>query len=79
MTLVGVLRPDQAIASGLGVLVTTAGMDLIRRLLDSSLRAYSAICLPEALSFLIAAVLAMRLGRIAEERRRLDLGKGSDG
>lgn len=75
----GLFGAAQAIAFGLGGLVATAGIDLIRWLLDSVTWAYSAIFLAEALTFLVAAVLAMRVGRLAESRRRLDLSKAGDG
>ncbi|MCC5885064.1 MAG: BCD family MFS transporter [Gammaproteobacteria bacterium] len=75
----GLFGAAQAIAFGLGGLVATAGIDLIRWLLDSVTWAYSTIFLAEALTFLVAAVLAMRVGRMAEGRRRLDISKAGDG
>lgn len=75
----GLFGAAQAIAFGLGGLVATAGIDLIRWLLGSALWAYSAIFLAEALVFLVAAVLALRVGRMAEGRRRLDIAKAGDG
>jgi len=41
--------------------------------------AYSTIFLAKAWAFLVAAVLAMRVGRMAEGRRRLDISKAGDG
>ncbi|MCC5872546.1 MAG: hypothetical protein JJU22_09135 [Gammaproteobacteria bacterium] len=46
---------------------------------DSVTWAYSTIFWAEALTFLVAAALAMRVGRMAEGRRRLDISKAVDG
>ncbi len=75
----GLFGAAQAIAFGVGGLLATAGIDLLRWLLDSALIAYSAVFLAEALTFLVAAVLAIRVGNLAESRRRLDIHKAGDG
>lgn len=75
----GLFGAAQAIAFGLGGLIATAGIDLIRWLLDSTLVAYSVVFLGEALIFLLAAALAIRVGSLAESRRRLDINRAGDG
>ena len=75
----GLFGAAQAIAVGLGGLVATAGVDLVRWLMQSSLIAYSVVFLAEALTFTFAAVLAARIGQIAEAQRRLNIKNAGGG
>jgi BCD family chlorophyll transporter-like MFS transporter len=75
----GLFGAAQAIAVGLGGIVATAGVDLGRWLSGSPLWAYSLVFVAEALTFAAAAVLAARVGRIAEARRRLTIKKAGGG
>jgi len=75
----GLFGAAQAIAVGLGGLVATAGVDLVRWLMQSPLIAYSIVFLAEALTFAFAAVLAARIGHIAEAQRRLNIKNAGGG
>ncbi len=75
----GLFGAAQAIAVGLGGLVATAGVDLVRWLTASPRWAYSLVFLAEALTFVVAAVLAARVGRIAEAQRRLNIKNAGGG
>ena len=75
----GLFGAAQAIAVGLGGLVATAGVDLVRWLTASPRWAYSLVFLVEALTFVVAAVLAARIGRIAEAQRRLNIKNAGGG
>jgi BCD family chlorophyll transporter-like MFS transporter len=75
----GLFGAAQAIAVGLGGVVATAGVDLIRWLMQSPLVAYSIVFLAEALTFACAAVLAARIGHIAEAQRRLNIKNAGGG
>jgi MFS transporter, BCD family, chlorophyll transporter len=75
----GLFGAAQAIAVGLGGIVATAGVDLVRWLSNSPLWAYSLVFVAEALTFAVAAILAARIGRIAEARRRLHIKRAGGG
>jgi MFS transporter, BCD family, chlorophyll transporter len=75
----GLFGAAQAIAVGLGGIVATAGVDLVRWLSGSPLWAYSLVFVAEALTFALAAILAARIGRIAEARRRLTIKTAGGG
>ena len=75
----GLFGAAQAIAVGLGGIVATAGVDLARWLSGSPLWAYSLVFVAEALTFALAAILAARIGRIAEARRRLTIKTAGGG
>jgi BCD family chlorophyll transporter-like MFS transporter len=75
----GLFGAAQAIAVGLGGVVATAGVDLIRWLMQSPLIAYSIVFLAEAVTFALAAVLAARIGQIAEAQRRLNIKNAGGG
>jgi BCD family chlorophyll transporter-like MFS transporter len=61
-TRMGLWGAAQAIAFGLGGFLGTAASDLARHLLDSPGMAYAAVFAGEGLLFLVAAVLAARVG-----------------
>jgi BCD family chlorophyll transporter-like MFS transporter len=63
----GLWGAAQAIAFGLGGVVGTAAVDLTRYLSDSVVTAYATVFSAEAALFLVAAVLAARVYRIAAE------------
>ena len=75
----GLFGAAQAIAVGLGGLVATAGVDLVRWLTASPRWAYSLVFLAEALTFVFAAALAARVGQIAEAQRRLNIKNAGGG
>jgi MFS transporter, BCD family, chlorophyll transporter len=75
----GLFGAAQAIAVGLGGIVATAGVDLVRWLSGSPLWAYSLVFVAEAMTFAVAAILAARIGRIAEARRRLHIKRAGGG
>jgi MFS transporter, BCD family, chlorophyll transporter len=75
----GLFGAAQAIAVGLGGIVATAGVDIVRWATDSALLAYALVFLAEAATFTAAAILAARVGRIAEAQRRLDINKAGGG
>jgi MFS transporter, BCD family, chlorophyll transporter len=58
----GLWGASQAIAFGLGGLAGAAGVDLARVMLASPMLAYGAVFAAEALLFLVAARLALRIG-----------------
>jgi BCD family chlorophyll transporter-like MFS transporter len=59
----GLWGAAQAVAFGLGGFLGTAAVDLTRALMDSPVPAYATVFCAEALMFLIAAVLAVRVTR----------------
>jgi BCD family chlorophyll transporter-like MFS transporter len=75
----GLFGAAQAIAVGLGGVVATALVDAVRWLSGSPLWAYALVFVAEALTFAAAAVLASRVGRIAEARKRLDIKNAGGG
>ncbi len=75
----GLFGASQAIAVGLGGIIATAGVDLVRWTTDSALLAYALVFLAEAATFAAAAILAARVGRIAEAQRQLDINKAGGG
>lgn len=64
-TRMGLWGAAQAVAFGLGGIVGTASSDLARMVLGNSGVAYAAVFAFEAILFLVAAVLAWRLGQSA--------------
>jgi BCD family chlorophyll transporter-like MFS transporter len=64
----GLWGAAQAIAFGLGGFLATVASDLARLLLGTPLLAYATVFAIEAALFVVAAVLAMRLGGAAAER-----------
>ncbi len=75
----GLFGAAQAIAVGLGGVVATAAVDVVRWLSGSPHWAYALVFVAEALTFTVAAVLAARVGRIAEARRRLTIKTAGGG
>jgi BCD family chlorophyll transporter-like MFS transporter len=75
----GLFGAAQAIAVGLGGVVATALVDVVRWLTGSPLWAYTLVFVAEALTFAAAAVLASRVGRIAEAQKRLDIKNAGGG
>ena len=68
----GIWGAAQGIAFALGGLVGTGAVDLTRSLMDSPIPAYATVFVGEALMFLVAAVLAVRVARPlpAQDRAR---------
>lgn len=64
----GIWGAAQAIAFGLGGFMGAAAVDVMRLITGSPLEAYSTVFAGEALLFLVAAVLASRIGNIAASR-----------
>jgi len=64
----GLWGAAQAIAFGLGGFLATVASDLARLLLGTPVLAYAAVFAIQAALFVVAAVLAMRLGGAAAER-----------
>jgi BCD family chlorophyll transporter-like MFS transporter len=64
----GLWGAAQAIAFGLGGFLATVASDLARLLLGTPVLAYAAVFAIEAALFVVAAVLAMRLGGASAER-----------
>jgi BCD family chlorophyll transporter-like MFS transporter len=66
----GLWGAAQAVAFGLGDLVGTAASDLARYFLGSPASAYALVFFAEAIVFVIAAVLAARVGQTTSARPR---------
>jgi BCD family chlorophyll transporter-like MFS transporter len=66
----GLWGAAQAVAFGLGDLVGTAASDLARYFLGSPASAYALVFLAEAIVFVLAAVLAARVGQATSARQR---------
>jgi len=75
----GLFGAAQAVAFGLGGILATAGVDLTRWLLGTPLWAYATVFVLEGLVFLVAAVLAVRLGRLKETEQRLGVAAAGKG
>ena len=69
----GLFGGAQAIAVGLGGIVATGLVDLVRWIMGTPLFAYAGVFMAQGLVFLAAAVLAARLGRIAEAQQKLNV------
>ena len=75
----GLFGGAQAIAVGLGGIVATGLVDLVRWIMGTPLFAYAGVFLAQGLVFLAAAVLAARLGRIAEAQQKLNVKDAGEG
>ncbi len=75
----GLFGGAQAIAVGLGGIVATGLVDLVRWIMETPLYAYAAVFMGQGVIFLAAAVLAARLGRIAEAQRKLNVKDAGEG
>ncbi|HEY8565922.1 MAG TPA: BCD family MFS transporter [Beijerinckiaceae bacterium] len=69
----GLWGAAQAVAFGLGGFLAAAAVDLVRWSLGSPVAAYTIVFCGEAALFLVAAVLASRIGRPAPERRAAEM------
>lgn len=59
----GMWGAAQAIAFGLGGFIGAAAIDVTRKLFVATEHAYASVFAAEAVAFLVAAVLAARVGR----------------
>ena len=75
----GLFGAAQAIAFGLGGLVGTMGIDITRSLTDSISLPYTTVFTLEGVVFLVAAVLAARIGMDALQERKNRLAVAGDG
>ncbi len=66
----GLWGAAQAVAFGLGDLVGTAASDIARQLLGSPASAYAVVFCAEAIVFVYAAVLAVRVGQVGAQTAR---------
>jgi BCD family chlorophyll transporter-like MFS transporter len=69
----GLWGAAQAISFGMGGLVGTAASDAARWLLSSVPTAYATVFAAEAMLFVLAAYLAVRIGRPLEQTSEPDL------
>jgi BCD family chlorophyll transporter-like MFS transporter len=69
----GMWGAAQALAFALGGVVGTAGVDLARYALGTPTVAYAMVFVAEAALFLVATVLAIRIGRESAAREQFDL------
>jgi BCD family chlorophyll transporter-like MFS transporter len=69
----GMWGAAQALAFALGGIVGTAGVDLARYSMGSPTAAYSLVFATEAVLFVVATVLAVRISRESAAREQLDL------
>ena len=67
----GLWGAAQAVAFGLGGLAGTIVSDLVRLVAGSPATAYITVFAIEAILFLVSAVLAVRIGQAARERREI--------
>jgi BCD family chlorophyll transporter-like MFS transporter len=72
-TRMGMWGAAQALAFALGGVVGTAGVDLARYALGTPTVAYAMVFVAEAALFLVATVLAIRIGRESAAREQFDL------
>jgi len=72
-TRMGMWGAAQALAFALGGVVGTAGVDLARYALGTPTVAYAMVFVGEAVLFLVATVLAVRIGRESAAREQFDL------
>lgn len=76
----GVFGAAQAVAFGLGGLVGAVSVDVLRLIFPSPATAYGAVFAVEAALFLVAAILAMRVGgRASAEGQTMEpatIGRG---
>jgi BCD family chlorophyll transporter-like MFS transporter len=67
---VGVWGAAQAAAFGIGGFAGASGLDLMRHLLGTSAVSFAAVFTTEAVCFIAAALIALRLERIVSEQKR---------